>query len=179
MKTNRLFGSERFTIISALIISMFILSTTTLKAQNPINFSGKWLFDKAKSSPGTDQAKYDGTVIRQITQNSSTIAYRDIYTQKGSNNWETSDEVFKLDGKEEIIKRDSTSTDKKSTIWSKDNKSLALQYKSIYIEDGVTKELLFCETYELSDDGKTLTIETYSKDVVRGEIKTKSVYHKK
>ena len=178
MRQNWLFRPGHSAIIKVSLILMFLLSSVALKAQTPTNFSGKWEFDKTKSSSETDISKYDGTVIRQITQNSSTIAYRDIYTQKGSNNWETSDELFNLDGKEQIKKWDS-STSKKSAIWSQDKKSLTLSYKETYVEEGVSKDLLIAESYKLSDDGKTLTIETYSKDVVRGEIKTKSVYHKK
>jgi hypothetical protein len=150
----------------------------TVKAQNPMNFSGKWEFDKTKSSPDLLDSKYDGTVTRQITQTSSTIAYRDIYIQKGSDDWETTDEIFNLDGKEQI-RKDNSSTIKKSTKWSQETKTLSLINSETYIEDGVSMELKITESYKLSDDGKTLTIETYSKNQITGETKTKGVYHKK
>ena len=140
MRPNRLFSPGQLAIISASLISMFLLFPTTLKAQTPINFSGKWAYDKAKSSPGTDDAKYPGTIVRQIAQTASTIAYRDIYTQKGSNDWSTLDEVFNLDGKEEIDKRDPKNIITKFSIWSQDNKSLTLSRKLTYIEEGVSKE---------------------------------------
>jgi hypothetical protein len=158
---------------------MFLLSSATLKSQTPINFSGKWTFDKTKSTPGTNSAEYNGTLVRQITQTTSTLACRDIYTQNGTNDYTTSDDVFNLDGKEEIDKSDPNSILAKSVIWSQDHKSLTLSYKSTYIDEGVSKEFIINETYKLSDDGETLTIENYSKDAIRGEIKTTSVYHKK
>jgi hypothetical protein len=179
MRPNQIFSPRHLAIIGASLISMFLMSSATLKAQTPINFSGKWEYDKAKSSPGTDNAKYNGTVVRQITQTASTIACRDIYIQKGINDWSTSDDVYNLDGKEEIDKSDPNDIITKSVIWSQDQKSLTLSYKSTYIEQGVSKESLISGTYKLSDDGKTLTIEEYSKDAIRGEIKTTSVYHKK
>jgi hypothetical protein len=149
-----------------------------LKAQTQMNFSGKWEFDKVKSSPDLPDSKYDGTVIRQISQTLSTIAYHDIYIQKGSNDWATTDEIFNLDGKEQV-KKDNSGTNKKSTKWSQDAKVLTLTYLVIYKEDGVTKEIVISESYKLSEDRKTLTIETYSKNLVAGETNTKSVYHKK
>jgi hypothetical protein len=158
---------------------LFLLSSATLKSQTPINFSGKWTYDKTKSTPGTNNAEYNGTLVRQITQTASTISYRDIYTQNGTNDYTTSDDVFNLDGKEEIDKSDPNSILTKSVIWSQDHKSFTLSYKTTYIDEGVTKEFIIKETYKLSDDGKTLTIETFSKDAVRGEIKTTNVYHKK
>jgi hypothetical protein len=179
MKPIRIFSPSHLAIISASLISMFLLSSATLESQTPINFSGKWEYDKDKSSPGTNDAEYNGTIVRQITQTASTIACRDIYIQKGSNDYTTSDDVFNLNGKEEIDKSDPNSILTKSVIWSQDHKSLTLSYKSTYIEEGVSKEFIINETYKLSDDGKTLMIEKYSKDAVRGEIKTKNIYHKK
>ena len=179
MRPNRVFSPRHLAIISASLISMFLLSSATLKAQTPINFSGKWTYDKAKSTPGTNNAEYNGTLARQITQTASTIAYRDIYTQNGTNDYTTSDDVFNLDGKEEIDKSDPNSILSKSVIWSQDRKSLTLSYKSTYIEEGVSKEFIINETYKLSDEGKTLTIEMKTKDAIRGEINTINIYHKK
>jgi hypothetical protein len=150
----------------------------TLKAQSPANFSGKWGFDKTKSSAGTVESKYEGAVTRQITQNSTKIAYCDIYSRKGSSDWKTTDESFNLDGKEQI-KKDRANSRKKSAKWSQDKKILTLTYMETYVEEKVSKELLIAESYKLSDDGKTLTIETFSKNQVTGETKTKSIYHKK
>lgn len=160
------------------LISMFLLFSMTVKAQIPINFSGKWEFDKAKSSPDLLDSKYDGIVTRQITQTASTIAYRDIYVQKGSNDWATLDEIFNLDGKEQV-KKDNSGTLKKSTNWSQDTNVLTLIILLTYSENGVSKETLISESYKLSDEGKTLTIESYSKDPITGETKNKAVYHKK
>lgn len=178
MRPKLLTRQKHTAIIIVSLIVMFLLSNMTLKAQTTKNFSGKWDFDKSKSSPELKNSKYEGTVTRQITQNSSTLSYCDIYILKGNDDWKTSDELFNLDGKEQIQKDDSN-TIKKSAKWSQDNLTLTLTYINTYIEEGVSKDLLITESYKQSDDGKTLTIETYSKNVVTGESKTKSVYHKK
>jgi hypothetical protein len=89
MRPNRLFKQERITIIISSFIFLFLLTAMTLKYQIPTNFSGKWEFDKTKSSFGQVNSNYDGTVIRQITLNSSTITYGDILIQPGSDDWKT------------------------------------------------------------------------------------------
>jgi hypothetical protein len=178
MRTIRLIRQEHIAIMNVSLISMFLLFSMTVKAQIPINFSGKWEFDKAKSSPDLLDSNFDGIVTRQITQTASTIAYHDIYVKKGSNDWATLDEIFNLDGKEQV-KKDNSGTLKKSAKWSQDTNVLTLIILLTYTEEGVSKETQISESYKLSDEGKTLTIESYSKDQVTGETKKKAVYHKK
>jgi hypothetical protein len=149
-----------------------------IAAQTPSNFSGKWVFDKEKSSPGLLESGFDGTVTRQITQNSTTLSYADIYVRKGSDDWKTSEEPFNLDGKE-TIKKGSFSTIKKSAKWSEDKKSLTLTYIDTQVAKGVSEDFLTAESYKLTDGGLTLLIETYSKNPVKGESKTQKIYHKK
>jgi len=156
----------------------FLLSSIVLQAQTPANFSGKWEFDKAKSSPNTVHASYDGTVTRQITQNPSRLTYRDIYTRTGSSDWKTADESFNLDGKEQV-KKEGTTTSRKSATWSQEKKVLTLTYTETSVEEEVTTELRVSEIYMLSDNGRTLTIETHSKNQATGETKTTSMYKKK
>jgi len=178
MRPKQLFKKEHIKIFNLSLMLIFILSPITLKAQNTANFSGKWEFDKTKSTPGTTHSTFDGTVIRLITQNTSTFIYSDMYIRKGSEDWKTADELFNIDGKEQIEK-DGRGTRKKSIKWSSNKKTLTLTYAETYIEGGVSKDLLREETYEQSDDGKTLTIETYSKNLVTGETRTNSVFNKK
>jgi hypothetical protein len=178
MRQQWLFKPGHTAGICVSLVFMFLLTSMALRAQTPTNFSGKWEFDKTKSSPGIVDSNFDGIVTRHITQNPSIITYRDIYVRKGSNDWKTADEQFRLDGKEQV-KKDGTTTSRKSAQWSQDKKILTLTYRETYVEEGVSKELLVADSYKLSDDGKTLTIETYSKNQVTGETKTQGVYHKK
>jgi hypothetical protein len=178
MRQQSLFPPRHTAILSVSLVVLFILSAVSLGAQTATNFSGKWEFDKARSSPGTVHANYPGTVTRQITQNSSRLSYRDIYVQKGSSDWKTTDEIFNLDGKEQI-KKNGANTRRKSVKWSADKKILTLTYAETYVESGVSKELSAAESYAMSEEGKTLTIETLSKNQVTGTTKTTRIYHKK
>jgi hypothetical protein len=147
-------------------------------SQTQINFSGKWTYDKTKSTSGTNNSDYPGTITREITQTVSTLTYYDIYTQDGNNPFKTSDIVLNLDGKEEIDKSDPDVTLIKSLKWLQGNKSFTITFKTIYIDDGVSKEILINSTYTLSDDGKTLTIAEFHKAEL-GEIKSTDIYLKK
>jgi len=165
-------------ITSLVFVFALCFVTSGLCAQNAADFSGKWEYDKTKSTPGTMEANYEGKLVRQISQNPAVFSYADIYIRPGSPEWKTSDEIFNLDGKEQILKDDS-GTRKKSAKWSPDKKALTLTYIEIYTEGGVSKELLIEEIYNLSGDGKTLTVETFSKNQVTGETRSTKIYHKK
>lgn len=178
MKPSQVFSSNKSAIIRASFISMFLLYSMTLMSQSQINFSGKWTYDKTKSTSGTNNSDYPGTISREITQTVSILTYRDIYTASGSNPFTSSDIVLNLDGKEEIDKSDPDVTITKSLKWLQGNKSFTITFKTKYSIDGVSKEILIDDTYTLSDDGKTLTIAEFHKAEL-GETKTIDVYHKK
>ena len=178
MKPNQVFSSDHLAIIRASLILLFLLFSTNLMTKAQINFSGKWTYDKTKSTTGTNNSDYPGTISREITQTVSALTYRDIYTASGSNPFTSTDIILKLDGKEEIDKSDPEVTLTKSLKWLQGNKSFTITFKTKYSIDGVSKEILINDTYTLSDDGKTLTITEFHK-AESGETKTTDVYHKK
>lgn len=156
-------------------IAFMLFSTSLSFAQ--LNLSGSWEFDKARSSPEADFSKYEGKVVRTITQTASTITYKDTYIHAGSPDWNTADEQFALD-KEKIEKHGKDEV-KKFTRWSADKKSLTLTYQNKYYQEGVAKEMVIAETYTLSDNGKTLVINRSFKNPVTGELKTVSTFKKR
>ncbi len=178
MKPNQVFSSSHLAIIRASLILLFLLYSTTLISQSQLNYTGKWTYDKTKSTTGTNNSDYPGTITREITHTVTTLTYRDIYTTNGSNPFISSDIVLNLDGKEEIDKSDPDVTLSKSLKWLQGNKSFIITVKTKYSIDGVSKEILINDTYALSDDGKTLTITEFRK-AESGETKTTDVYHKK
>jgi hypothetical protein len=178
MKPNQVSGPNHLTIIRTSIITLFLLYSTTLMSQAQINCSGKWLYDKTKSTSGTNNSDYPGTITREITQNASTFTYHDIYTPDGSNPFQTTDIVLKPDGKEEIDKSDPDVTLTRSLKWLTGNKSFIISFKTKYTDKGVSKEILITSTYTLSDDGKTLTIAEFHKAEL-GETRSSNIYHKK
>jgi hypothetical protein len=161
----------------SLILSM-VLFTSILHGQSPTNFSGNWEYDRTASSPDLTKSKYDGTVILHITQNSSIISFRETWKKSGEADFNTSADTYYLDGKERV-KKDAIGTRKNSARWSKDKKVLTITNLDTQKIKGVPQDFLVTDSYHLSDDGKILTIEQYSKNPVTGETKPKIVYNKK
>ncbi len=168
---------KRVDFNSLLVIALLFACASEVTAQTPANFSGKWLFDRPASSSESAFSRYPGSITRQITHTASSLAYKDTYVQPGAKDWSTTPEVFKI-GKTEV-EHHSDQSSTKSTSWSKDMKSITLNYLTSYKEKGSPKESLIAETYTLSDNGKTLTIEQYSKNDVTGETRVKDVFRKK
>lgn len=159
-------------------ILILLLLSINIKAQSPTNFSGKWQFDKAKSIIDKLEPDYDGTIVLVVTQNPTTISFSEIYTHPDRPEWKTAADSYKLDGKEQIKKSD-IGTSKSSAKWSEDKKVLTITNLDTQKLKGVLQDFLIVDTYNLSDDGKTLTIERYRKNPVTGETKAKKVYLKK
>jgi hypothetical protein len=164
-------------VCRASIILLLLSSALQLNSQQVTNYSGLWKFDKSKSSEGELQSNYPGTVMRKISQTADTLSYTDTYRQPGSNDWETAPEKFCLDGKIQI-RESSYSTNKKSVKWSADKNILTTIYEDTQVSKGVSKDFIMEDSYQLSADGKTLTVERHSKNPVQGEKTSKFVYQK-
>jgi len=178
MKPNRLFTQKYIGIVTVSIMIMLIFSGMNVQAQTPTNFSGNWEFDKAKSDSGFVESKYDGTVTRQVIQNSSVIKYNSTYIHPGRQDFHTAFESYTLDGKEKVEKH-SVGTSKKSAAWSQDKKILTITNLDVQKVKGVLQNFLVVDSLKLSEDKQILTIVGYSKNPVRGETTAKKFYSKK
>jgi hypothetical protein len=177
MRQYRFFSQCHFLLGSLSLILVFILSTLALKAQTPTNYSGKWQFDKAKSTPDKIEPDYDGTIILIITQNSTTITSSEIYKHPERSDWETAKDLYQLNGKEQV-RKSSVGTNKRLAKWSEDKKVLSITNLDTQTLKGVLQDFLVIDTYKLSEDGKILTIERYRKNPVNGETNAQKVYNK-
>ncbi len=156
---------------------MLFLLVTRSTAQTPTNFAGKWKFDKTKSSLDLIESTYDGTVILKVTQNASTIAFTEVWQKPGNADFETAADSYKLDGKERTTKS-SVGTTKTTAKWSPDKKVLTITNIDIQVVKGVSQEFYVADTYTLSDDGLTLTVDRASRNPVTGKTSAKKVYRK-
>ncbi|HPC98492.1 MAG TPA: hypothetical protein PL040_05915 [Bacteroidales bacterium] len=96
--------------------------------------------------------------------------------RQGSDDIKNND-TFYLNGKETVEKSDMGIT-KKIAKWSDDKNTLTIT-KIMTFDPGVsTAEYRIDDTYKLIDNGKTLVIESFSKNPA-GERKTILVYNKK
>jgi hypothetical protein len=178
MRPNWFFRTEHLRTIAVSLIVVLLFTSMVVKAQTPVNFAGKWEFDKTASSPGQLESNYNGSVIMQITQNASTISFSEIWISPGNQDFKTAADTYYLDGKERI-KKHSVGTNKNSAKWSADKHVLTIANCDTQKLKGVAQDFLVTDTYTLSGNGLTLTIDRYSMNPVKGETTVRMVYNKK
>ncbi len=178
MKPHRCSLRTRICLFTTLLTLSLIFTTGILKAQKLANFAGTWEFDKQASTGDLIESKYDGIVLRQITQNASTISFKDTWKKPGEQDFITAAETYYLDGKERVKKSD-IGTRKNSATWSADKQILTIKNLDTQTLKGVPQDFLVTDSYTLSDGGRVLTIEEYSKNPVKGETRATKVYRKK
>ncbi len=177
MKPNRFSSPRYLAIVFASFISFFLLSSATLKAQAPVNFSGKWAYDKSKSNTGNSSLFTDDNErILVITQDATSISVERTLIQPGSDNL-TSTDKFNLEGKE-IVEKNGTEITKRFAKWSADKNVLTLTTIITFDPSVNTNEYRTDDTYKLAENGKLLTLESFSKNPT-GEGKTVQFWNKK
>jgi hypothetical protein len=146
---------------------LFLLISSGVFAQT--NFSGKWVFNQTKSKiperqdaqggggpggPGGPMGGGDRTVTQDeklltVNQTMQSPDGETPMTNKYNLDGSVSENTFVMD-----MKRKSTLT------WSADKKSITIVSKMVLDMGGDSREIKESETWKLSDDGKTLFIET-------------------
>lgn len=159
------------------IIAMTLLALMTVTAMAKTDFSGTWVLDTSKSDglpPGFSQTM-------TIKQSNDRLEVN-IKTTVNGNDEEAKD-TYLLDGKETDFTpllggRMKASNGKRASKWSDDGKSITSIEKSTIEGPNGTTELKATRHWELSADGKTLTVEM-TMGMPNGERKLKRVYIKK
>ena len=179
MKPIQPFSCTHNSIIKLSLISFLLLSSLTLIAQTPTNFSGKWEFDKTRSDKDeTGDASFDGTIVLEINQNSNLITFTSTFFLPGKEGIVMPLDSFLLDGKV-TTDNGGTGPAKKFAVWSEDKKILTTNSIMTDSVDGVKQDFLTAMSYKLSDDRKTLFIDEFYKSKLNGEKTIKKVYKKK
>jgi hypothetical protein len=156
-------------IIKFLSISLLTIISSDLYGQTPTDFSGKWVFDISKSKPGADGSFGSSDITHIITQNPSSITITEIL---GEQDYSIID-IFPLNG-EATIEIQGSRKINRSAAWTTDKKILILT--TIMTIEG--NDYRLDDTYKLSDNGLTLTVQSVSKDI-NGENTVIWVYNKK
>jgi hypothetical protein len=177
MKPNQSSGNIR--VIKLTLISVLFFTLTALNAQTPTGFAGKWEFDKARSDKGeTGDASFKGTIILGIYQDVAIMTFANTFIRPGMKDHIVRPDTFYIDGRIKNEKFGSVPI-KKSVKWSADKKILTTSMIMTDVIDGVSQDFLTANTYQLSDEGKTLTVAELHKSKLNGEQTIKKVYIKK
>lgn len=179
MTPNQISGQKLNTIIKVLVITLFLLSSLTIKAQTLTTYSGKWQYNKALSDKDeTGNSSFNGTIIMEIAQNDTTIKFTNTFIRPGMKDYVMKPDSYFLDGRV-TPETGGTGTSKKFAKWSPDKKILTTTLVMTDKIDGVAQDFITAFTYKLSADGKTLTVEEMHKSKLNGEKTVKNVYRKK
>jgi hypothetical protein len=155
-----------------LIAPFFLLSFISMPART--NFGGQWKLNEGKSELG----EFTGFAAKsvKIEQKEDAITITQVNSFNGEEMTRT--ETLTFDGKETESSGGFGNAKRKSTAkWSDDGKMLTLSYVLKLEFNGETNEIKGTEKYSLSDDGKTLTLQSNTA-TPQGDISSKAVYDK-
>ncbi len=152
-----------------LVLSLLV-SSVTFAGDEKVNFSGKW-------SLNNDKTLYEGhrtSAQRElnIRQEGNDLTINRI--SQGFSGEETITEELTLDGKvkDSVISGKPT---KSAVSWSADGKKMTISYMILFAQNDIRTTI---EIWELSEDGKTLSVD-YSSQSAKGTRKATYVYDKK
>ncbi len=146
-----------------------------LTAQSFPNFSGTWIIDTAKSTPGPGGHFMDADQILHISQNRASITFSRTYPSSG--NFKTTYK-FLFDGKVKVETRD-VGKIKTSVAWSADKNVLAITtVTTADTKDGPT-DFVMTDSWRFSDDGKNLINKALSESKPLGRDSVLTVYKHK
>ena len=157
--------NARFLKNRKLIVSIiFLLIGAGTFAQ--VNFSGTWTMNEAKSKfggegggPGGGPGGPMGPATMTVAQDANILTSDQ--TMRGRDGEEIKMSMkYNLDGKESENTFFMDAKRKSTLIWSADKKSITINSSMIFDRDGESREMKESETWTLSDDGKTLFIES-------------------
>jgi hypothetical protein len=156
-----------------LCATLFTLAAPAAFAGTNPDFSGEWKLNEGKSvlpqfGRAAKTLKVEGSVEAIAIQRIST-------NQQGED--VTTSEKLTTDEKETESTVFGTNKKKSKTKWSDDGKKLNVKSVIAFERNGQTMEIKTTEVWSLSDDGKTLTIESTTEST-RGTSTTKLVYDK-
>ena len=155
-----------------LIAPLFIFSFISMPART--NFGGQWKLNEGKSELG----QFGGFAAKSVKVEQKEDAITITQVNEFNGEQMTRTETLTFDGKETESSGGFGNSKRKSTVkWSDDGKILTVTFVLKLDFNGETNEIKGTEKYSLSDDGKTLTLQSNSAGP-QGDISSKAVYDK-
>lgn len=140
------------------------------------NFAGNWTLNESKSELGEFGGRFSAKKIK-VEQKDDAVTIAKTFPGFDGGEDRTTTEILSFDGKT-LESTGFFNSKKKSTIkWSDDGNSFTITYSIVFERDGQTTEINGTETWTLSDEGKTLTLQVASTSA-QGEFKVKAAYDK-
>lgn len=154
-----------------LLTGILFFATFSVMAQKT-SFTGTWNLNQEKSQMGEGPGRRAAAKMVITEIESTMIIERTSARQSGET--VTTKEIYNLTGTET---ENSTENRKKKSVagWSADNREITIKSTTTFERNGNVMEMKTAEVFKLSDDKKSLSIET-TMSSQRGEFKTTLVY---
>ena len=162
------------TLPKMMMTAALLISLLAWAGAGKVDFSGTWSMNAEKSATGENAPRRIAARMT-VAQKGDTLSIERII-KRDTGEESSATEKLTMDGKECV----STVMDRPRTsiaTWSQDGKSLTIASKSVFERDGNKIEISSTETWKLSEDGKSLTVDVATKSP-RGERKGVFVYNK-
>jgi hypothetical protein len=161
-------------IASLLVLTTFLFAFTGSKPYQT-NFSGTWTLNEGKSELGQFGARGAASKI-VIDQKADAITLT--RTVQGFDGVVSDASETLTEGKESESTVFNTAKRKSILKWAADGNTFTINATTVFERNGQSFELKGVETWGLSADGKTLTLQN-SVSTAQGDFATKGVYDKK
>lgn len=169
---TKLHSGKSLFIIGAAILCI----CTSATIATSVNFSGEWKLNESKSDLGQFGRGAARTINVTSSDDKGISIERTSTNQNGEN--VTRKESLTFDGKESESTGGFGNSKRKATAkWSDDGQSMIINAVVTFDRNGESMEIKQQETWKLTDNGQTLTIESTSSSSF-GENTMKLVYEK-
>lgn len=158
-----------------LVIAITLFSYFGASAQSPVNFSGTWTFNEAKSKLGDGPMRM-APITLVVTQEGNNLSTERAMTGRDGNEIKMSGK-YTLDGKECENSGFMNMKMKSTVTWSADKKSFTIASTTVFNMNGESMEMKSTEIWNLEGE-KTLKIES-TNTTPNGEMSRTLVYDKK
>lgn len=162
-------------VVTGLIVAVFLfVSFVTFAADEKANFSGQWILNTEKSQLG-EGGRWAAKSLK-VTQEENNLSVERTATGRNGEDITFTQSVT-LDGKESLSAMPNRPQRKSTANWSEGGKILTISSITVFEQDGNKTEMSDVETWALSGDGNSLSINNLSQSP-RGEREATYVYDK-
>lgn len=161
-------------IFMLVILGAFFFTTSMAIAQNA-NFTGTWGLNEGKSNLGEN--RYRASLKITAAQEVNALNLERLSKGRDGGEDRITKENYTLDGLECENPAFQNTVRKSKATWSADGKILTINSVMSFERDGEKMEMKMTEAWSISEDGKTLTIQS-TVTSSQGEMKQTRVYDK-
>jgi len=167
-------NSKRFQLFLVTLTGLLLMVPALSFAGEKTDFTGQWTLNESKSDLG--EGRFMAAVKMSVTQDGTSLTIERIRTGRDGEE-RTNSETLTMDGKACINEGENRKTTSTVT-WSDDGTTMTIKSLREFNRQGETMEMNSTEVWTLSEDGKTLKLQSDTSSDM-GERSVTLIYEKK